>query len=56
MQKRTLDLAGWGLFVLSALGFIVASIGTFWAMLGSLLFLVACLVFIYGLYFGKEDS
>ncbi|MEM1365822.1 MAG: cytochrome oxidase subunit III [Pseudomonadota bacterium] len=43
---RTLNLTGWLLFIGSALGFLVASWGDFWGMVGSVLFLVACLVFL----------
>lgn len=46
ISNRQIDFLGWVLFVLSAIGFIVASIGNFWAMFGSVFFLLACLVFI----------
>jgi hypothetical protein len=46
ISNRQIDFLGWLLFVLSALCFIVASIGNFWAMSGSLFFLLACVVFI----------
>ena len=48
MRDRTFNLIGWILFVLSAIGFIVSSLrsGDVPALIGSLLFLVACLVFL----------
>ena len=46
LTNRQIDFFGWVLFVVSAIGFIIASIGNFWAMFGSVFFLLACLVFI----------
>ena len=46
MKNNSINFIGWVLFILSALGFIIASIGDFWSMFGSIFFLVACLVFI----------
>ncbi len=46
ISNRQIDFVGWVLFVLSATAFIIASIGSFWAMCGSVFFLLACLVFI----------
>ena len=46
ITNRQIDFLGWVLFILSAFGFIIASIGSFWAMFGSVFFLLACLVFI----------
>lgn len=46
LKNRNLVLVGWILFTMSALGYIVASFGDFWAMFGSVCFLVACLVFL----------
>ncbi|MAO25842.1 MAG: cytochrome oxidase subunit III [Roseovarius sp.] len=46
ISNRQIDFLGWLLFIASALCFVVASIGHFWAMGGSLFFLIACLVFI----------
>lgn len=53
VSNRQIDFLGWILFLLSAASFVVASLGNFWAMAGSLLFLVACLVFIIP-FFRKE--
>lgn len=49
---RKIDFGGWILFLLSAVCFVIASIGDFWPMLGSIFFLVACLVFLLP-YFRK---
>lgn len=46
ISNRQIDFFGWALFVLSAIGFIIASVGNFWAMFGSIFFLLACVVFI----------
>lgn len=46
VSNRQIDFLGWILFILSASSFIVASIGNLWAMMGSIFFLIACLVFI----------
>ncbi len=46
ISNRQIDLLGWLLFTISAISFVVASVGNFWAMTGSMFFLVACLVFI----------
>ena len=44
MSNNTINLIGWTLFIFSAIGFIIASIGSFWGMFGGVFFLVACLV------------
>lgn len=54
LNNRRIELLGWTLFTLSALSFVIASIGHFWAMAGSLLFLLACLVFFVP-YFREKD-
>lgn len=46
ISNRQIDFLGWLLFILSAIGFIIASIGNFWAMFGSVFFFAACVVFI----------
>lgn len=46
MSDHQINFLGWILFLISAIGFCIASIGHFWAMFGSVFFLVACLVFI----------
>lgn len=53
MKTRHLILTGWILFTLSATGYIIASIGDFWAMFGSIHFLFACLFFLAAHF--KED-
>lgn len=54
MTNNQINFIGWILFVLSAVGFIIASIGNFWAMTGSVFFLLACLVFMIP-FFRKRD-
>lgn len=55
MRKRHFELIGWWLFVISALGFVIASVGTFWGMLGSLAFLAACIFFLIPYYVAIKD-
>ena len=50
MRKRHFELIGWWLFVISALGFVIASVGTFWSMIASLAFLAACVFFLIPYY------
>ena len=47
-KERRINLAGWWLFVISALFFIAASLraGDMLGLLGSLFFLIACFVFL----------
>ncbi|WP_324753420.1 cytochrome oxidase subunit III [Roseovarius sp. Pro17] len=45
MSDHQINFAGWVLFLISAVAFCIASIGHFWAMLGSGFFLIACIVF-----------
>ena len=45
MSNNHINLIGWILFIVSATGFIISSIGSFWAMFGSIFFLLACFVF-----------
>jgi len=46
MSNDFINIIGWILFIISAAGFIIASVGNFWSMFGSLFFLAACLVFL----------
>jgi len=46
MTNHQINFLGWVLFIISAIGFCIASIGHFWAMFGSVFFLVACHVFV----------
>jgi hypothetical protein len=55
MSNRTINLIGWALFVVSALGFVIASWGQFWPMVGSVFFLLACLVFLVPFFRGGRD-
>ena len=54
MKNRNINLLGWILFIRSAIGFLISSIGNFWAMFGSIFFFVACLVFL--IPFFKKDK
>jgi hypothetical protein len=51
MSSRSIQLLGWILFVLSAIGFIVSSarLGDVAGIAGGVLFLAGCLVFIFPL-------
>ena len=55
MSDNTINLIGWILVFISAIGFIISSIGSFWAMFGSVFFLVACLVFLIPVFRKKHD-
>jgi len=46
MNNVKINLLGWILFLISAIGFIKASVENFWAMFGSVFFLIACIVFL----------
>ncbi len=48
MQPRAHEILGWILFILSAIGFIISSvrIGDLPGMVGGVLFLAGCLVFV----------
>jgi Na+/H+-dicarboxylate symporter len=47
MRTQTINFFGWILFTVSAIGFCIASIGSFWSMFGSCFFLAGCLVFLF---------
>ena len=53
MKNTHINLLGWVLFIISAIGFTIASVGSFWPMFGSIFFLLACLVFLIP-FFKKE--
>jgi len=55
MSNNTINLIGWILFIISATGFVISRIGSFWAMFGSVFFLVACLVFLIPFFRKKRD-
>ena len=46
MTNNKINFIGWILFIVSAIAFIIASVGSFWSMFGSVFFLVACLIFL----------
>ena len=54
MNTKIINIAGWVLFLISAIGFIMSSLGNFWAMFGSAFFCVGCLVFLIP-YLSKEN-
>ena len=54
MSNNQINFFGWILFIISAIGFCIASIGSFWGMFGSVFFLLACLVFL--IPFFRSDS
>ncbi len=45
---RNIHIAGWVVFILSALGFIASSLrsGDIYGLIGSILFLIACIIFL----------
>ena len=53
-SSKIINIAGWFLFLISAIGFIMSSLGNFWAMFESSFFFVGCLVFLIS-YFSKEN-
>ena len=57
MRNDTIYLIGWILFVLSAVGFITSSLqsGDAPGLVGSVLFLVACLIFLIP-FFRREPE
>ena len=55
MSNKNINFLGWVLFIVSAIGFTISSIGNFWAMFGSIFFFVACIVFLIP-FFRKDDE
>ena len=55
MSNNTINLIGWILFIISAIGLVISSIVSFWAMFGSVFFLVACLVFLIPFFRKNRD-
>ena len=55
MSNNTINLIGWILFIISAIGFVISSIGSFWPMFGSVFFPVACLVFLIHFFRKNRD-
>lgn len=47
-RERRFQLWGWGLFVISALFYIISSLesGSVWSLLGGVVFLIACFAFL----------
>lgn len=52
MPDRVFQIAGWILFIISALGFIVSSLrnGDFFGLIGGIFFLVACIAFLIPMF------
>ena len=55
VSNNTINLIGWILFSISAIGFVIYSIGNFWAIFSSVFFLVACLVFLIPFFRKNRD-
>ena len=55
MSNNKINILGWVLFIVSAAGSIISSIGNFWGMFGSVVFLIACIVFLIP-YFRKNKE
>ena len=45
MNIKITNIVGWVLFLISSIGFIMSSLGNFWAMFGSVFFLLLVLYF-----------
>ena len=56
MNNKKINFIGWTLFVIYPLGFIMSSIRNFWAMFGSVFFLVACIIFLIPFFKKEEDE
>ena len=55
MSNNTINLIGWVLFMISAIGFIISRNGSFWTMFGSVFLLVACLSFLIPFFRKNHD-
>ena len=51
MNIKIINITGWVLFLISAIGFIMSSLGNFWSMFGSLFFFACCVVFLIPYFF-----
>ena len=56
MQRSTFEIAGWIVFLLCACCFVITSIGSFWGMVGSLLFLLGCVLFLVPFVIRTKDE
>lgn len=56
MTDQYINFLGWILFLISAVGFCIASVGSFWGMFGSVFFLIACLVFMIPIFRRTKTS
>ena len=46
MNNNKINILGWILFIISAICFIISSVGNFWGMFESVFFLMTCMVFL----------
>ena len=56
MRNQKINFLGWILFAVSAIGFCIASIGSFWSMFGGCFFLAGCLVFLFHFFRKKKTN
>ena len=55
MSNNSINFLGWIMFLISAIGFIITSAGSFWSMFASIFFLIGCLVFLIPFFSKKKD-
>ncbi|MGB1156514.1 MAG: cytochrome oxidase subunit III [Alphaproteobacteria bacterium] len=56
MNRKAFEIAGWIVFLLCAICFIITSVGSFWGMTGSLLFLLGCIFFLIPYVFPSKGD
>ena len=56
VKRSTFEIAGWIVFLLCACCFVITSIGSFWGMVGSLLFLLGCVLFLVPFVIRTKDE
>ena len=56
MKRSTFEIAGWIVFLLCAICFVITSVGSFWGMTGSLLFLLGCVLFLIPYFVKMRDD
>ena len=56
MKRSTFEIAGWIVFLLCAICFVITSVGSFWGMTGSLLFLLGCVLFLVPYFVKMQDE
>jgi hypothetical protein len=50
ISNKQIELAGWAIFLMSSIGFIISSVGNFWSEFGSIMFFLGCLCFLIPFY------